>query len=316
MPLTSGLDEQYLPGYEYPLVGELPDDDDSLWPRGRVPSAIVPLELVCKTTGRRHQLRVVTFVGRSRAILRKCDLVIDKPDISRVHCRIEVRPIEGAGGLAAFAVDYDDAQSDEYGEEFSMSKYGTMVDGQDVEPNNVGMEMYIGSVIRFGEEELWELVKAPLVFEKPAPIPDVKMGDRRKWIKLPAQIYMAITRLSTWGELALVLLEAFREIEVLSTDTNKGIEYLATTGIEMIEVFDDTLDNLEDARLNKQHHVITLEFKTRDDELSVQKIKKDLRPGYIVRCRFAVGDPTSVSTKPAALHDDRPLMATMVDGAH
>merc|ERR1719313_384615 len=65
---------------------------------------------------------------------------------------------------------------------------------------------------------------------------------------------MAITRLSTWGELALVLLEAFREIEVVSTDTNKGIEY-----------FDDPLDNLDDARLNKQHHVITLEFKDRDD---------------------------------------------------
>ena len=77
--------------------------------------------------------------------------------------------------------------------------------------------MFIGSVIRFGEEELWELVKSPIVFEKPEPVPDVKMGDRRKWIKLPPQIYMAITRLKTWGELALVLLEAFREIEVVST---------------------------------------------------------------------------------------------------
>jgi pSer/pThr/pTyr-binding forkhead associated (FHA) protein len=312
MPLTSGLEEQYLPGYEAPLVGELPEDVDSLWPRGRVPSAVVPLELVCKTTERRHRLRVVTFVGRSRAILRKCDLVIDKPDISRVHCRIEVRPIEGAGGLAAFCVDYDDAQSMEHEEDLYMSKFGTMVDGQDVPPDNVGLEMFIGSVIRFGEEELWELVKAPLEFEKPAPVPDVKMGDRRKWIKLPAQIYMAITRLSTWGELALVLLEAFREIEVVSTDTNKGIEYFAMTGIEMIEVFDDILDNLEDARLNKQHHVITLEFKNRDDELSVQKIKRDLRPGYIVRCRFAVGDPASVTVTPGKLHEDRPVIATMV----
>jgi len=166
--------------------------------------------------------------------------------------------------------------------------------------------------IRFGEEELWELVKAPLEFEKPAPVPDLKMGDRRKWIKLPAQIYMAITRLSTWGELALVLLEAFREIEVLSTDTNKGIEYYATTGIELIEVFDDTLDNLDDLRLNKQHHVITQEFKSREDELAVQKIKRDLRPGYIVRCRFAVGDPASVTVTPGKLHEDRPVMATMV----
>jgi hypothetical protein len=194
-----------------------------------------------------------------------------------------------------------------------MSKYGTMVDGQDVEPHNSGLEMFIGSVIRFGEEELWELVKSPIVFEKPEPVPDVKMGDRRKWIKLPPQIYMAITRLKTWGELALVLLEAFREIEVVSTDTNFGIRYAAMTGIELIEVFDDTLDNLDNPLLNKQHHVITLEFKDRDDELSIQKIKRDLRPGYIMRCRFAIGDPSSVNTDPSSLHDDRPLMATMVD---
>ena len=34
---------RFLPGYEYPLVGELPEEDDSLWPRGRVTSILAEM---------------------------------------------------------------------------------------------------------------------------------------------------------------------------------------------------------------------------------------------------------------------------------
>ena len=34
MPLTSGLEERFLPGYEAPLVGELPEERRRMLPPG------------------------------------------------------------------------------------------------------------------------------------------------------------------------------------------------------------------------------------------------------------------------------------------
>ena len=34
--------------------------------------------------------------------------------------------------------------------------------GAEVPPNERGLEMYVGSLLRFGDEELWEVCKTPL----------------------------------------------------------------------------------------------------------------------------------------------------------
>jgi len=309
---TGPLREKDLPGYEEPLVGQLPDNADDLWPRGRVPAAHVPLELRCHLTGRVHQLRVVTFVGRSRARLRKCDLILDKPDISRVHSRIEVRPT--AAGLAAFVVDYDETATREADSPRSMSlPPGTTVDGQSVPPNERGLEMYVGSLLRFGDEELWEVCKTPLPPSKPAPEKDIALGDRRRIVVLTAATYEAVRSCTTWGELSLVLLETLREVEVMTADVNKGITYRLDAGIDLIEVYDDALPGLDNPVTMRQHLVVEVECLDATSEKQVRLIKEDLSQGCTLRCRLVDGDSSMVNANPSSLHDGRTPLSEMIN---
>jgi hypothetical protein len=89
-----------------------------------------------------HRLRSVTFVGRSERRLRPgIDLLLDLPDISRIHARFEV-----IGDVSATATIrlFDEG-----------SFGGTFVNGEPV--FSVGKQVFVGSVLKFGQHAMFVL---------------------------------------------------------------------------------------------------------------------------------------------------------------
>lgn len=271
------------------LWGRLSEEDETLWPEGKVPSVAVPLQLRCVATGRTHTLREVTLCGRSQSRLRPSDLVLGKPDVSRLHARLEVTA--HADGMVVRVFDIS-GRDDE--------KAATTVDGIPVGEED-GVEVYVGSLLRFGEEELWELIKAPCQTVPKMGFTDVCLAESRQTLVLDEATYLDLRRVSTWGECSLVLLEHLREVEALSVDVNAGIRFRVQRGVDAIAVQDDS-----------GGFVCDIENRDPADTRPVAKLKKNLAPGYTLKVRLVDSDTSTVSVEPSPLHDGRPTLDSMV----
>jgi hypothetical protein len=215
--------------------------------------------------------------------------VLGKPDVSRLHARLEVTA--HAEGMVVRVYDLVRRDLDD--------KAATTIDGISVGED--GVEAFVGSMLRFGDEELWELIKTPCQTVPKMGFTDVRLAESRQPLLLDEATYLDLRRVSTWGECSLVLLEHLREVEALSVDVNKGIRFRVQRGVDAIAVRDDS-----------GRFVCDIENHDPADTRPVAKLKKNLAPGYTLSIRLVDSDTSTVSVEPSPLHDGRPTLDSMV----
>lgn len=222
-----------------------PDDH----PRGaldRLPTRPVPFQLrSVSNPDEVHRLRSATFIGRSGAKLRDCDVGLRSPDVSRVHAHIKVRG-DDLRGWDLRIVD-----------ESSVS--GTDVDGEPVPLGGTGKKIEVGCYLRFGAKELWVLERRAL-HSRASKISGADggmhgreglgalSGDTAGWQEVRVKTlehHQAIRRVKDWYEIVELLVEMLNsrgkippcaDVIVLYDDRGGYVaEHKVTTPAEMEE---------------------------------------------------------------------------------
>lgn len=130
-----------LPGDLAPPETSAKLSDQAFTAKG-LPTKPVNLCLRNIATEETHRLREIIFVGRSASKMRKgIDLLIDCPDISRIHCSIQVNE----NGIYIF----------------NESDQAVDVDGIPVK-NGDSRQIKVGTFLRFGQRNMWVVERSSL----------------------------------------------------------------------------------------------------------------------------------------------------------
>lgn len=147
--MDHGATGRPLDGLEQGLLGWIGPGGDGERNLEALPTRPVPFALRSISDPKlAHRLRSVTFIGRSGAMLRPCDVLLGSPDVSRVHAHITVRGDE-LRGWELRVVDEE-------------SVSGTDVDGDPVPLGGGGHRLEVGSYLRLGAQELWVIERSSL----------------------------------------------------------------------------------------------------------------------------------------------------------